>query len=80
MNGFETGSGQCWTIRQFESGVVSMSYLYPRTAFFGPSRKTILLEQCARICFTPPAASGAIGALFPNGFLEVSTCHNNMRS
>lgn len=44
----------------------------------GPNRKSQLLEQCARIGFTPPSLSMLDDVSLSFDVLEVSPCLNNL--
>lgn len=44
----------------------------------GPNRKSQLLEQCARIGFTPPSLSMLDDVFLSFDVLEVSPCLNNL--
>lgn len=84
MNGFEPiaeGHEQHAKISEKSTrGFASHSACARDTSMIaGPNRKTQLLEQCARIGFTPPSLSMLDDVFLSFDVLEVSPCLNNLR-
>ena len=83
MNGFQPIAGRheqhALVSAKGERGIASSSACaHYASMISGPNRKSQLLEQCARIGFTPPSLSMLDDVSLSFDVLEVSPCLNNL--
>ena len=84
MNGFQPIAGRheqhvIATVKGERGFALSSACAHQTSVVTGPNRKAQLLEQCARIGFTPPAVSMLDDVLSWFDVLEVMPCPNNLR-